>query len=415
MPKGLGKGREGKGSHVLGLDGENGRHDVNDRHEGRPDDGPAVDPHARFPEVEGPWLEAAVGEFADDGDAVGPVEGDGREVEDGADGGVRAQSDEVDQDAADHEEPDGVEGGVGRRVDLVPDPAEGEHFVAGVGPDGAGAGLDGGHGGEVEDEEGGDGEEDAAVFADDLVEDLGDRLHDRGVELVEGVAHGVGEDDVVEPAAEVGEAQGEGDRPGGFDLGVLDLLGDVRGRVVIGHGPGGREEAKHPRPAVGRPAGVVFDVGPDVGGVVPIGTHDQEGDAAGDEHGEMEHHVCFGHLLEGGCAQAVQDSVEEGDGRHDADGLTIRRQVSIEIIRHRDCGQEQLGAAIFGGRSSSNLTDQVQPATDPAHFGDRRLRGEVLAGEVESARGRVCGDEFGDGEGDAVAAKAGDQPAPDRR
>lgn len=46
------------------------------------------------------------------------------------------------------------------------------------------------------------------------------------------------EDDGEEPADDVGEEHGHGDGPGGFDLGLDDFFGDVRGGVVVGHGPG---------------------------------------------------------------------------------------------------------------------------------------------------------------------------------
>ena len=185
----------------------------------------------------GPGLELAEEHLAQDGDAVRPVEGDGRQVEDGRDGGVGAQPDEVDERAADGEEPDGVEGRGGGLVHLVPHARQREHLVARVGPHGAGPGLDGGDADEVEDDERGDGEEDTARGADVVVEDLGRGLGDGRGEGGGDVAGAVGEDDGEEPAADVGEAERGGDGPRGFELGVLDFFGDVGRGVVVGHCP----------------------------------------------------------------------------------------------------------------------------------------------------------------------------------
>lgn len=91
-----------------------------------------------------PRSELPESEFAEYGDAVGPVEGDGADVEDAGDGGVGAQPDEVDDDAPEDGYPDCVEGSSGSGVYFGPDVGEGEEAVAGEGEDGAGKGLLGG-------------------------------------------------------------------------------------------------------------------------------------------------------------------------------------------------------------------------------------------------------------------------------
>lgn len=194
--------------------------------------------------MERPALEPMPKQLAEYRNTIRPIERDSGKIENRRDSCIRAQTNQVDKHAAEAEEPDGVQRGVRQRADFIPDARAGQHLVAGKGPDGAGAGLDGGHGREVEDEEGGDGEEDAAAFADDVVEDLGDGLDDGRGEDGGWVAHGVGEDDGEEPAADPGEAERSGDGPWGFDGWVLDLLCDVRGGVVVGHGPGSGEEAE---------------------------------------------------------------------------------------------------------------------------------------------------------------------------
>lgn len=46
--------------------------------------------------------------LAGNGDAVGPVEGDSADVEDTEDGGIGTEGDQVDDDAEDGRDPDGV-------------------------------------------------------------------------------------------------------------------------------------------------------------------------------------------------------------------------------------------------------------------------------------------------------------------
>ena len=62
--------------------------DENDRHEQRPGAGPEIDRPREFSKVPGTGFEAAKDHFAEDGDDVGPIEGDGGDVEDTRDGGV---------------------------------------------------------------------------------------------------------------------------------------------------------------------------------------------------------------------------------------------------------------------------------------------------------------------------------------
>ena len=153
-----------------------------------------------------PALEFAICQLAYNGDAVAPVQGDGRQIENRCNGCVRTQPDQVDQHGESREQPHAEHRSIGFLPDFVPDPAEGQHFVTGVGPDGAGACLDGRHGGEVEHDICTDGEEDAAAAADDFVEDLCHRLYNGRLQLVERITHCVSEDNGEEPAADPGEA-----------------------------------------------------------------------------------------------------------------------------------------------------------------------------------------------------------------
>ena len=158
--------------------GSNCRHDVNDRYEGSPHDSPNINRNAEFAEVERTTLEFAVSQFANDGNAVGPIESNGRKVEDSGNGGIGSKTNQIDKNTANAEEPDCDDGGVGALIDLVPDSRTRQHFVARVGPDGTGSGLNGCHGCEVENEAGGYCEEDASVATNDIVEDLCYGLND---------------------------------------------------------------------------------------------------------------------------------------------------------------------------------------------------------------------------------------------
>lgn len=139
----------------------------------------------------GPALELVEEELAKNGDAVRPVQGDGAQVEDSRDGDVASEADEVDQDADQGVEPHGQDGGVGAPPDLVPHARPGKHLVAGEGPYGAAAGLQGRDADKVHDDEGGHGEEDGRALAHHVVVDLHHGLLDgRGEDVLGRVVGG---------------------------------------------------------------------------------------------------------------------------------------------------------------------------------------------------------------------------------
>lgn len=181
--------------------------------------------------------------------------------------------------------------------------------------------MHGGEADEFDDDEGADTEDDAAGFAKDVVEDLRHRLLDGRVEDAVDVAHAEAEDDGEEPADDVGEEHSHGDGPGGFDLGFADLLGDVCGclvsrqleclmcklrlvstYIVVGHGPANRQEAEEERPACGRPARGIVDVGEDVlgrvlGSAVAWLRESKQRYTGSYDHQSVEDHIAFRHLL----------------------------------------------------------------------------------------------------------------------
>ena len=91
-------------------------------------------------------------ELAKDGNYVGPVQGDGADVEDAEDRGVRAKRDEVDCDAPEYGDPDGIYRRAGSAVDDGPDLAARDQAVAGEGEEGSGERLGGGEADELEDD-----------------------------------------------------------------------------------------------------------------------------------------------------------------------------------------------------------------------------------------------------------------------
>lgn len=132
-----------------------------------------------------PALKLVKEQLAQDGDTVRPVQSNGAQVEDSRDGDVAAQADEVDQDADERVEPHGQDGGVGALPDLVPHLGAGQHLVAGEGPDGAAACLEGCDADEVHDDEGGHCEEDGCALAHHVVVDLNHGLLDgRGEDVL---------------------------------------------------------------------------------------------------------------------------------------------------------------------------------------------------------------------------------------
>ena len=171
-------------SYILWRHGPDGRHDIDNSDKRGPTDSPYINRQASPPEVERPSLKLAVKHLTDDGNTIRPIESDGREVEDGSNGRVRSQSDQVDEYTRYGEKPDGVNRRIGPLVDLVPDSRQGQHFVPRVSPYRSGTGLNRGHGCEVENEASGYGKEDASVPPNDIVEDLGYGLDDDVIECM---------------------------------------------------------------------------------------------------------------------------------------------------------------------------------------------------------------------------------------
>ena len=174
----------------LGDRSDSGLH-IDDCHKGRPNDSPTIDKRASPSQMEWSTLELAICQFAYNGNTIRPVKGNGSQIEDGSNSSVASQTNQIDEHTENAEQPNRVDRSVGPPVDLVPDSGKWKHFVTSISPDGTGSSLNSGHGREVENKEGSNGEEYATTFANDLVEDLRHRLVDHIHELLGRIAHTV--------------------------------------------------------------------------------------------------------------------------------------------------------------------------------------------------------------------------------
>lgn len=76
------------------------------------------------------WRELAKYDFAEDGNAVAPVECDRTDVKDTGDGCVGSESDQINHDAPEYRDPNGVKGCSGPPVDDGPDPGAWNESIA---------------------------------------------------------------------------------------------------------------------------------------------------------------------------------------------------------------------------------------------------------------------------------------------
>ena len=183
------------------------------------------------------WLETATNELADDGDAVRPVQSNGTDVEDGRNGDVGTESDQVDGGAEDDRQPDGNDRGVGALVNDLPVLGSWEQTIAREGEDGTGQRLNGNHADGVDDEESAHSEDDGTLGTKVVLEDLNDGLFERAGKDFSRVTHGESQDDGKEPADDVSQSHGDEDGPRGLGLWLVDLFSNMCGGIVISHGP----------------------------------------------------------------------------------------------------------------------------------------------------------------------------------
>ena len=107
-------------AYVLWSHRPDGRHNVYNRNERCPAHSPDIDGQASPPEMKRPRLKLAIEHLADDRNAVRPVKSDGGQIEDGRNGNVRTQTNQIDEDTRYSEEPNCVDWRIGLLVDFVP-------------------------------------------------------------------------------------------------------------------------------------------------------------------------------------------------------------------------------------------------------------------------------------------------------
>ena len=107
--------------HVLARHGSDCGHKEDDTDKQGPGASPDVDDIAELAHVPRTRFELAEDDLAEDGNAIGPIQGDGSDVEDTCNRGVGTQADQVNGDAPEDADPDCVDWGTGAFVDLGPE------------------------------------------------------------------------------------------------------------------------------------------------------------------------------------------------------------------------------------------------------------------------------------------------------
>ena len=145
-----------------------------------------------------PWprYELSEEKLAEDGDAIRPIERNGADVENTSNGRIGTETDQINDDAPEDGDPDSVERGAGQGVDLGPDTGEWQQAITREGEDSSPERLHGSEAYKLDDQETADGEEDSTGFAETVVENLGNWLHDWACENLGRVTHAEAEDDV---------------------------------------------------------------------------------------------------------------------------------------------------------------------------------------------------------------------------
>lgn len=106
-------------------------------------------------------------------------------------------------------------------------------------------------------------------------------------------------------------------------------------------------------------------MGEDVGCVVLVVRHDQQGDAARDQDEDVEDDIALGDFFHPVGRHGVDQTTEKSQSGHYTDGGTGRRLIR-EVRAHGDSGQKQLGRSILRRGDTGDLAKEVQPTVDPA-------------------------------------------------
>ena len=224
-------------SYCFGSYGPSCRHGKYDRHETRPETGIDIDKYGESAQV--PWARNKLTKdnLAEDGDAKRPIQGNRADVKDTSNGGIRAKTNQVNPDTQAYREPDGKDRYTAQRHDLRPDSTKWHKSIPRVGEYCPCKRLHSSKIPKLEDNECTDSVKYASSFAQNVIEDLCDRLLDRRVEngiFPSDVTHDKTQDDIEQPSSHVGKKHAHRNRPWGFEFRALDLFRNMSGRVVAG-------------------------------------------------------------------------------------------------------------------------------------------------------------------------------------
>jgi len=164
------------------------------------------------------WLELSEGHLADDWDNITPIKSNSADVEDTRDSGVRSETDQVDGNAEENTNPNGIKRSSGLRIDLDPDVGEWQEAISGESKDSSAQGLHSSEADEFDDDKSADREENTSGFTKTVEVDLSDGLSKHATQDLFWVAHAEAENDIEKETSQVGEKHSERDGPRGFDL-----------------------------------------------------------------------------------------------------------------------------------------------------------------------------------------------------
>lgn len=93
-------------------------------------------------------------------------------------------------------------------------------------------------------------------------------------------------------------------------------------------------------------------------------TAGKECNGAGDQNSHVENNIASSNLCKPLSVQRVDKTVEDSQGSLYTDSVVGCGYVS-SVRSERDSSEQDSGGSILSRRNTTNLTNQVQPASDP--------------------------------------------------
>jgi len=391
---------EDDGSVVDGFggNGDHGGH-AEERHgEKRPGDSNDIGNSTELAKVELSSLDllATSGETDSNGSSVRSSQANDTNTGEGVEGSRRAEVDDAENDLDDHAEHHSVERNVERSVDLGPPLGTGNGTVTGESPCASRSGSCAAN--TANDGEDDEREEESKGTARAADCGLDDERHWLG-----------GEDDFLkigkdEHQRDDEEETGEGvDEDGGdhglgdLDRGVLNFLAHGDNHASGRGSVSSMEKTDTERPALG-PSRVGLEVTKDISGIATASLcQSQNTNDNGDDTGEgpkdgsgINPGKVFVSKRRDGVAQESEAEEDEEDlvglSRHDTD-----TGARLEDIDARD---NEEGGTEVDGQSNCNVSNDVEPTTDPACNATPSRRGEHESLVVDTSSSRIDAGDF---------------------